>query len=489
MNQEGKDNVATHTGGQEYTAVSICSGYSGIGIGIREAIPIRNICYVEIGVEVSSQLVNLMEQELIDEAPIWTDLTRFPVDIFRDKVDILEGGFPCQPFSQAGKRLQENDPRNLWPAVAGLIRGIRPSVVFLENVPGILRYYFETIRPELVEMGYTVTEGLFSAGADGGASQRRQRLFILAYSPGTHLSRIIPRELVDPGFWSAEQGEHIDSPGEGMARTESFRRIRQVSDGELGREIRPSFSDKELADNKGINVQSATEEGSGRDSEGDPTGKGNGSLHAGHKVADSEFLSGKGETRLYGVEERTVHKEIQEDRNRIRSEFGWGSSELADSDSIGSKQDTEQTELWTSWAEQPSCACGTARQGKEEQDKEGGKDVAGRKELADISSKGCQGIRPTWEEEPGEAALPLFPPGPTDTEGWEWVFQYHPYLAPTFCKESSMQHQMQKAESELHRMVAGASSDVDIRLRLCGNGVVPVVAALALVTLGRERIF
>ena len=445
MNQEGKDNVATHTQGQEYTAVSICSGYSGIGIGIREAIPIRNICYVEIGAEVSSQLVNLMEQELIDEAPIWTDLTRFPVDLFRDKVDILEGGFPCQPFSQAGKRLQENDPRNLWPAVAGLIRGIRPSVIFLENVPGILRYYFEAIRPELVEMGYTVTEGLFSAGADGGASQRRQRLFILAYSPGTHLSRIIPRELVDPGFWSAEQGEHIDSPDEGMARTESFRRIRQVSDRELERGTRPSFSDKELADNKGINVQSAAEEGSGRDSEGDPTGKGNGSLHAGHKVADS--------------------------------------------DSIGSKQDTEQTEFWAAGTEQPSCACGTARQGKEEQVKEGGKDVVGRKELADISSKGCQGIRPTWEEEPGEAALPLFPPGPTDTEGWEWVFQYHPYLAPTFCKESSMQHQMQKAVSELHRMVAGASSDVDIRLRLCGNGVVPVVAALALVTLGRERIF
>ena len=97
-----------------------------------------------------------------DDRPMWT------------------GSPPCQPFSVAGAQRGEDDPRNLWPDTARLIRGLGVPIVFLENVPGILRYYFDTIRPELREMGYEVTEGLFSA-AETGAPHKRQRLFILGY--------------------------------------------------------------------------------------------------------------------------------------------------------------------------------------------------------------------------------------------------------------------------------------------------------------------
>jgi len=174
---EVKDNVDTRT----LNTISLCSGYEGIGLGLREVVPTRTVCYVEIELSAVEILAKRMAEKALDEAPVWTNLRTFDTEPWRGKVDMLTGGFPCQPFSVAGKREQEDDERNLWPDVARLIRGLGiPEFVFLENVSGILRYYWDTIRPELREMGYEVTEGLFSA-AETGAPHKRQRLFILAY--------------------------------------------------------------------------------------------------------------------------------------------------------------------------------------------------------------------------------------------------------------------------------------------------------------------
>jgi DNA (cytosine-5)-methyltransferase 1 len=161
--------------------ISICSGYGGIELGLRAVVPTRVVCYVEIELSAAEILAKRMEEKALDEAPIWSNLRTFDTEPWRGKVDMLTGGFPCQPFSFAGKREQEDDERNLWPDVRQLIDGLGVPIVFLENVPGILRYYWETIRPELREMGYQVAEGLFTA-AETGAPHKRQRLFILADS-------------------------------------------------------------------------------------------------------------------------------------------------------------------------------------------------------------------------------------------------------------------------------------------------------------------
>ena len=71
------------------------------------------------------------------------------------------------PFQTQEKKLGADDERNLWPDTARLIWRLRPPIVFLENVPGILEYYFSEVRPQLQEMGYQVTEGLFSAVETG----------------------------------------------------------------------------------------------------------------------------------------------------------------------------------------------------------------------------------------------------------------------------------------------------------------------------------
>jgi len=83
--------MVTHT-------LSICTGYGGIELGLREVIPrIKNLCYVENEVTQAKILAQRIKEGRLDDAPIWSDLRTFDATAFRGKVDILTGGFPCQP--------------------------------------------------------------------------------------------------------------------------------------------------------------------------------------------------------------------------------------------------------------------------------------------------------------------------------------------------------------------------------------------------------
>ena len=116
----------------------------------------------------------------MEPAPIWTDLKTFPWAEFRDRVDILTGGYPCQPFSAAGKRLGTEDPRHLWPFIASGIRLLQPRMCFFENVEGHISLGLREVIGELDSMGYKVSWGIFSA-REVGAPHQRKRVFIMAY--------------------------------------------------------------------------------------------------------------------------------------------------------------------------------------------------------------------------------------------------------------------------------------------------------------------
>jgi site-specific DNA-cytosine methylase len=94
-------------------------------------------------------------------APIWDDLRSFDARPFRGAFDIVLAGYPCQPFSAAGKRGGADDPRHLWPEVARVISECGPEWVFLENVSGHVTLGLETVLRELWRMGYTPAAGLF----------------------------------------------------------------------------------------------------------------------------------------------------------------------------------------------------------------------------------------------------------------------------------------------------------------------------------------
>jgi DNA (cytosine-5)-methyltransferase 1 len=166
------------------TVIAFCAGYGGIERGLDLAgIEHRVIAYVEIEAFAIANLVSKMEAGLLPPAPIYTDIKTFPSEIFRDCVDILTAGYPCQPFSAAGNRKGEDDPRHLWPHIRRHIEAIRPAQCFFENVEGHVSLGLSTVVSDLEEDGYLTTWGIFSA-REVGAPHQRKRVYIMANRNG-----------------------------------------------------------------------------------------------------------------------------------------------------------------------------------------------------------------------------------------------------------------------------------------------------------------
>ena len=118
-------------------------------------------------------------------AKSYGDITKTDFNIHRGRIDILTGGFPCQPYSSAGKRLGKEDDRHLWPEMLRAIREIRPAWVVGENVSGIVSWngglVFEEVQTDLENEGYEVQPILLPA-ASVGAQHQRERIWFISYS-------------------------------------------------------------------------------------------------------------------------------------------------------------------------------------------------------------------------------------------------------------------------------------------------------------------
>lgn len=169
--------------------ISLCTGYGGLELGIeRTGTNIQPIVYVEREAYAAANLVEKIEAGKMAYAPIWTDVKSFPAQFFRGKIHGIIGGYPCQPFSQAGKRQGEKDERHLWNYIREHIETIQPLWCFFENVSGHLTLGFRDVCESLRKMGYLVEAGLFTA-AEVGFPHQRKRLFILAYTNQQRLRR------------------------------------------------------------------------------------------------------------------------------------------------------------------------------------------------------------------------------------------------------------------------------------------------------------
>ena len=116
---------------------------------------------------------------------LYNDITKTDFTIHKGSIDVLTGGFPCQPYSQAGKRLGKEDERHLWPEMLRAIREIKPSWVVGENVLGIVNWsgglVFEEVQLELETEGYEVQPYILPA-AGVNAPHQRYRTWFVAYS-------------------------------------------------------------------------------------------------------------------------------------------------------------------------------------------------------------------------------------------------------------------------------------------------------------------
>lgn len=162
--------------------------FSGAGGGLlgTKLLGFRPIGYVEWEPYCQAILAQRIKDGFLEEAPIFGDIREFvksgAARQYRGFADVVTAGFPCQPFSVAGKQRSADDERNMWPATADVLREVRPRYALLENVPGLLATgYCERIFADLAQMGFDAKWGVFSA-ASIGAPHRRERLFILAHA-------------------------------------------------------------------------------------------------------------------------------------------------------------------------------------------------------------------------------------------------------------------------------------------------------------------
>lgn len=209
------------------THLSLCTGYGGIDLGLKAALTkLTTIAYSEIDAFAIENLLSKMGEGLLDTAPIYTDIKSFPWEQLRGQVDILSGGFPCQPFSTAGKGEADRDPRHLWPYfIKGVVELDSPPILFFENVEGLLSstlkgdYWRDPegtpvllhILREIERLGYSVECGIFSA-RQVGAPQIRKRVFILALhntitcESKDFISYLLSTSEVEPTQWPKGRG-------------------------------------------------------------------------------------------------------------------------------------------------------------------------------------------------------------------------------------------------------------------------------------------
>ena len=160
--------------------LALCAGFGGLEGGLERSLPeYRTVCYVEGEAYPAAVLAQKMEKGTVRKAPIWSNVITFDGKPWRGKVDIISGGFPCQPHSQAGNLLGKDDPRNLWPQIVRIAGEIRPRFMFLENVANINNTYGKEIVGDLAQMGFDAAWCVVRA-SDVGAPHRRARWFLLA---------------------------------------------------------------------------------------------------------------------------------------------------------------------------------------------------------------------------------------------------------------------------------------------------------------------
>lgn len=182
----------------QFKELSLFSG-SGGGLLASHLMGWATLGYVEYDKYCQQVIAQRIEDGFIDRAPIFGDIRTFISEgyaqSYQGMVDIVTGGFPCQPFSQAGKQLAADDPRNMWPETAEVIRIVRPKFAFLENVPGLLvgaSRYFSTVLGDLAEMGYNARWGVLGAHHTG-AHHKRDRLWIFAHTNDEDQARCVRR--------------------------------------------------------------------------------------------------------------------------------------------------------------------------------------------------------------------------------------------------------------------------------------------------------
>jgi DNA (cytosine-5)-methyltransferase 1 len=224
---------------EKLNALDLFSGIGGNTLALSEWT--RTIAYCDFDKHAQSVLLSRMRSGDIKPAPIWDDVSTLTAEQFSCPIDIIVGGFPCQDISVAGKGagINEETRSGLFFQVVRLVRELRPTFIFLENVPAIRTRGLDIVLRELTQAGYDCRWTMLSASSVG-ALHKRERWFLLAHANGA--------KLRDESGWSSgphwgctdesadygSQRQVADSTGNGRDEEHSYTGRSEAGSGTQG---------------------------------------------------------------------------------------------------------------------------------------------------------------------------------------------------------------------------------------------------------------
>ena len=423
--------------------ISLYSGGGGLDIGFRLAVPnARTVCYVEREISSVSVLVNGIEKGILDDAPIWTNSTTFDGSPWVGKVDWIIGGFPCQPWSVAGKREGKEDDRWLWDDIKQIAMSVQPKGFFLENVSGLITGHgIDTILGDLSEMGFDAQWGSVKAG-DIGATHRRERVFILAYKRSIGWRRWSKGNEERIKLYVQTQGSFSKCSSE-MGDTSKSRHINKEEKIQSGRHSSLNADNSELDDTEHNGWSATEEQGSDEQTVSGSEKRENAAIES--KGTDNTSAAQQG---LENSNDSRFHRTQPDGAERERKEIDQEQRGFSLSRSRGSSEDNELD------------------------------DTNGKRPEVQVQWQHAV-VKQSGGTEPKEINITTFPPGP-DSEQWADIIGQYPELSPALEKSAF--------ESDVRGMANGMAVGLHRtdRLRILGNGVVPIQAAYAFTVLARR---
>lgn len=250
---------------QKLKILDLFSGLGGFSLGLERTGRYKTVAFCEI-----DKYCTLLLQKHWKGIKVYNDVKKITKEGFEadgiESPDIITGGFPCQPFSVAGKQKGTSDDRHLWPEMFRIIKAFKPRFVIGENVPGIVNIQdgvvFETVCTDLESQGYEVQPFNIPAAAVGAPHQRK-RIWIIA-------------TLADSV--SNDERREISRSDEEKGRVQEEHRSKDSASGIFSRtsEIRKSNNGYEAMENSGRTLQQGS---SIREKNEDEVGKENANQH------------------------------------------------------------------------------------------------------------------------------------------------------------------------------------------------------------------
>ena len=160
--------------------LDLFSGIGGFSLGLEEIGLVETVAFCDF-----DKYCQQVLKKHWPSVPIFSDIKELTYEKLKangiNKIDIITGGYPCQPFSVAGRKKGEEDPRHVWPEYFRLIKELKPTWVIGENVSGHIKLGLDTVLENLESEGYSTRTFSISASSVG-ANHQRERVWIIAHS-------------------------------------------------------------------------------------------------------------------------------------------------------------------------------------------------------------------------------------------------------------------------------------------------------------------